>query len=59
VIGTLKSEKYSFNKPKQRLWEMIRGAGQGSFVSLNLNKLMRDIVAKDKQERLAQSQGAA
>jgi hypothetical protein len=59
VIGTLKSEKYRFNKPQERLWEMIRGAGQGSFVSLNLNKLMRDIVAKDKQARLAQPQTAA
>jgi hypothetical protein len=59
VIGTLKSEKYSFNKPPERLWEMVRAAGQRSMLSFNLNKLMRDIVAKDKQARLAQAQGAA
>ncbi len=58
VIGTLKSEKYSFNKPPERLWEMVRAAGQRSMLSFNLNKLMRDIVAKDKQARLAQAQGA-
>ncbi len=42
-IGTLKTEKYGFNKPKERLWEMLQVAGQRSLLAANLNKLMRDI----------------
>ena len=41
--GTLKTKKYGFNKPKERLWEMLQLAGQRSLLSSNLNKLMRDI----------------
>lgn len=58
-IGTLKSEKYGFNKPKERLWEMLRAAGQGSLLASNLNTLMRDIVAQEKRARQAQVQAAA
>jgi hypothetical protein len=50
-IGTLKSEKYGFNKPKERKWEMIQAAGQRSMVSLNLNKLMRDLVTVSQQAK--------
>ena len=43
VIGTLKGNFYGFNKPKQRSTQSIEQAGQGSFVSFNLNKLLRDL----------------
>ena len=48
VIGTLKGNFYGFNKPKQRSTQNIELAGQGSLVSLNLNKLLRDIQMKLK-----------
>ena len=44
IIGTLKSNKYGFNKPKERLWQTLEMAGLRSIVSFNLNKLMRDLV---------------
>jgi hypothetical protein len=44
VIGTLKSNRYHFNKPKERLWATLEMAGPRSIVSFNLNKLMRDVV---------------
>jgi hypothetical protein len=44
IIGTLKSDKYKFNKPKERLWQTLEMAGPKSILSFNLNKLMRDIV---------------
>ena len=49
TIGTLKSEKYGFNKPKQRKWQPLQAAGQHSMLSLNLNKLMRDLLNVDQQ----------
>ena len=49
VIGTLKSEKYGFNKPRQRNPESLRAAGQQALLSLNLNKLMRDLLNADQQ----------
>ena len=52
VIGTLKSEKYGFNKPKQRNPESLRAAGQQALLSLNLNKLMRDLLNADQQATL-------
>jgi hypothetical protein len=48
IIGTLKSEKYQFNKPKERLWQMLEMAGPKSILSFNLNKLMRDVVQAGK-----------
>jgi hypothetical protein len=45
VIGTLKSNRYTFNKPKERLWQTLEMAGPRSILSFNLNKLMRDLVA--------------
>jgi hypothetical protein len=44
-IGTLKSNRYRFNKPKERLWHTLEMAGPRSILSFNLNKLMRDVVA--------------
>jgi hypothetical protein len=44
IIGTLKSDKYKFNKPKERLWQTLEMAGPQSMLSFNLNKLMRDLV---------------
>jgi hypothetical protein len=44
-IGTLKSNQYKFNKPKERLWHTLEMAGPRSIVSFNLNKFMRDLMA--------------
>jgi hypothetical protein len=44
-IGTLKSNRYQFNKPKARLWHTLEMAGPRSILSFNLNKFMRDVVA--------------
>jgi hypothetical protein len=44
-IGTLKSNRYKFNKPKERLWHTLEMAGPRSILSFNLNKFMRDLVA--------------
>jgi hypothetical protein len=44
VIGTLKSNRYKFNKPKERLWHTLEMAGPRSILSFNLNKFMRDLV---------------
>jgi hypothetical protein len=48
IIGTLKSNKYNFNKPKERLWPTLEMAGPRSLLSFNLNKLMRDLVRADQ-----------
>ena len=44
-IGILKSNRYKFNKPKERLWYTLEMSGPRSILSFNLNKFMRDIVA--------------
>jgi len=44
IIGTLKTDKYGFNKPKERLWQTLEMAGPRSLLAFNLNKLMRDLV---------------
>jgi hypothetical protein len=44
IIGTLKTDKYGFNNPKERLWQTLEMAGPRSLLSFNLNKLMRDVV---------------
>ena len=44
-IGTLKSNRYPFNKPKQRLWQTLEMAGPRSILAFNLNKFLRDLVA--------------
>jgi len=52
-IGTLKSEKYGFNKPKERDIKTLQAAGQRSILSYNLNKMIRDIVRSDKETEVA------
>ena len=44
-IGTLKSNRYKFNNPQERLWQTLEMAGPRSILSFNLNKFMRDLVA--------------
>jgi len=48
IIGTLKTDKYGFNKPKERLWQTLEMAGPRSILSFNLNKLMRDLGRADR-----------
>jgi hypothetical protein len=48
IIGTLKTAKYGFNKPKERLWQTLEMAGPRSILSFNLNKLMRDLLRADR-----------
>jgi hypothetical protein len=48
IIGTLKMDKYGFNKPKERLWQTLEMAGPRSILSYNLNKFMRDLVRADR-----------
>jgi hypothetical protein len=48
IIGTLKTAKYGFNKPTERLWQTLEMAGPRSLLSFNLNKLMRDLVRVDR-----------
>jgi len=48
IIGTLKTDKYGFNKPKERLWQTLEMAGPRSILSFNLHKLMRDLVRADR-----------
>lgn len=45
-IGSLKSDKYKFNKPKDRKTSTVRASGQRAVVSFNLNKLMRDLTSQ-------------
>jgi hypothetical protein len=48
IMGTLKTDKYGFNKPKERLWHTLEMAGPRSILSYNLNKLMRDLGRADR-----------
>ena len=48
IIGTLKTDKYGFNKPQERRWQTLEMAGPRSILSFNLNKLMRDLVRADQ-----------
>lgn len=50
VIGTLKSEFYGFNKPKQRSTRMVEQAGHGSFVSVNLNRFLKDLLQNNSAD---------
>jgi hypothetical protein len=44
IIGTLKTDKYGFNKPRERRWQTLEMAGPRSILSYNLNKFMRDLI---------------
>jgi hypothetical protein len=48
ILGTLKTDTYGFNKPKERLWQTLEMAGPRSLLSCNLNKLMRDLRRADR-----------
>jgi len=48
IMGTLKTDKYGFNKPKERRWQTLEMAGPRSVLSFHLNKLMRDLVRADR-----------
>jgi hypothetical protein len=48
IIGTLKTDKYGFNKPTERLWHTLEMAGPRSLLSYNLNKFMRDLVRANR-----------
>jgi hypothetical protein len=43
VIGTLKSNRYKFNKPKERLWQTLEMAGPRSILSLDIIRNNGDI----------------
>jgi rhodanese-related sulfurtransferase len=47
-IGRLKSKKYGFSHRQERSVETQTAAGQRAIVSVNLNTLMRDLVAQAK-----------
>jgi len=57
IIGTLKTDKYGFNKPKERLWQTLEMAGPRSILSFNLHKLMRDLVRADRGGEKEAGQG--
>ena len=44
----LKTDKYGFNKPTERLWHTLEMAGPRSILSYNLNKFMRDLVRANR-----------
>ena len=48
IIGTLKTDTYGFNKPKERLWQTLEMAGPRSVLSFNLNKFMRDVIRANR-----------
>ena len=48
IIGTLKTDTYGFNRPKERQWQTLQMAGPRSILSFNLNKLMRDLVKSER-----------
>jgi len=52
-IGALKSPKYAFHHGRQRSNQTLVATGQWALVCLNVNKLMRDIVGKDKKAPVA------
>jgi hypothetical protein len=47
-IGTIKSNKYGFNRPAARSVEMMGVCGQRSVLGFNLNKLARGLAARDE-----------
>lgn len=53
-IGRLKSKKYGFSHRQERSLETQDAAGQQALVSVNLNTLMRDVMAQAKAARGAQ-----
>ena len=52
-IGRLKSKKYGFSHRQERGVETQDAAGQRAIVAVNLNTLLRDVVAQAKPARVA------
>jgi hypothetical protein len=44
-IGTVKSQSYKFNHRTERNFQTLTAIGQAAMVSLNLNRLMKDVLA--------------
>jgi hypothetical protein len=47
-IGTIKSNKYGFNRPAARSAAMMGVCGQRAVLGLNLTKLLRGVAKKRK-----------
>ncbi|MFC1610355.1 hypothetical protein ACFL6C_05305 [Myxococcota bacterium] len=45
-IGTLKHNKYGFNRPAARSFTMMGACGQLALLGFNLNKLMRELAKR-------------
>jgi len=52
-IGRLKSKKYGFSHRQERCGETQDAAGQRAIVAVNLNTLLRDVVAQAHSARVA------
>ena len=49
-IGTLKSRRYGFNRPRARSADMMGACGQLAVLGFNLNKLVRGLAARNEME---------
>jgi hypothetical protein len=49
-IGTVKSRRYGFNRPRARSERMMGACGQMAVLGFNLNKLVRGLAARDNIE---------
>jgi len=49
-IGTVKSRRYGFNRPRARSARMMGACGQLAVLGFNLNKLVRGLAARSKVE---------
>jgi hypothetical protein len=54
-IGTLKSQSYIFNHRTERNFQTLTATGQAAMVSLNLNRLMKDVLAAQKNTQSARA----
>ncbi len=49
-IGTVKSRRYGFNRPRARSAEMMGTCGQLAVLGFNLNKLVRELARRNEME---------
>jgi hypothetical protein len=56
IIGTLKTNTYGFNKPRERLWQTLERAGPRSILACNLHTLLRALVRADRGGEQASEQ---
>jgi hypothetical protein len=49
-IGTLKSRRYGFNRPRVRSADMMGACGQLAVLGFNLNKLVRGLAKRNEME---------